>query len=169
MVVEYENTAESQKKQMNGFFVHTYKQLFILLPIVVVVGIAALVVAYTITEEEINAPALRTFGFVALGIAVFCALCFTGTYVKTKQILMSSFYMGSENGKLSVKIEQNDEGYVITNITKGNVTNLANTDISSATVCKSALLLALKSKQSMLFPPNEDICRLFEKYISKKR
>lgn len=166
-VAEYEVTEEMQRKQINGLFLHMYRNLLILLPITFVLSLLWTIASYVIEREFAN-TIMRILGYAGIALSLFSAVCFSFSYFKTKKQLMSAFRMNSESGKQRIRVEQTETGYVVTNLTKGKAQSLVYGDIASVVASKHALMLYLRSKQTMLLARNNEITKMFQQYFGER-
>lgn len=163
MAVEYEMTLEDDKRFIKKFFLH--KTVFLMLLAISVfafLGGFLLGLGYTILPEgKICGIILLIFSFVILFMYVM-------SFLVTVKAHTNSTKLFCENGKRTCRVERIEDKFVISNLTKNNVTTLDGGDILSVEAYQDVLIIKLKSNQSLLMPNKDGLRELFADYFVKK-
>jgi len=166
MIAEYEFTLEDEIRNAKQIVCFLYRRL--LLPTVAsaAMGVAILALALTILADE---KIFLVLGCALLGVVVITLCTFLFVYVLSVKNTKKAFAMYSVDGKEKFSIEYADGIYAFYNVSKGNVTRYAATDIVSVTPYRNLLILKLTSKQIVACLNDANTRQLFAGYLHAKK
>lgn len=160
-MVEYEITLEEDKQFIKKFFLHKTVPMLWGIAILAFLGGFMVGLGYTLF------PDVKNMGILLIICSVLIMFMYVMSLIVTVKSHVNSTALFCENGKRACRVELIEDKFVITNLTKSNMTTLDREDIISVKAYQGILIVKLKSKQCLLMPDKDELRELFTDYFGR--